>query len=65
MEKIRVIGDSTTFIAYPHDRLRLTANVSVNAVTGTVYGDQAGDKTMAGLWPSDHGGVFVRATMNR
>jgi endonuclease/exonuclease/phosphatase family metal-dependent hydrolase len=41
----------------------LIRNVTIESVTGEVLGDEAADKTAGGLWPSDHGGVFIRATI--
>jgi endonuclease/exonuclease/phosphatase family metal-dependent hydrolase len=38
---------------------------SVVSVTGSVLGDDSADKTASGLWPSDHGGVLVEATISR
>ncbi len=32
---------------------------AVNALSATVVGDQAADKTSGGLWPSDHAGVVA------
>ena len=41
----------------------MSRNVTIESVTGEVLGDEAADKTTGGLWPSDHGGVFFRATV--
>ncbi len=41
----------------------LSRNVTIESVTGEVLGDEAADKTAGGLWPSDHGGVFIRAVI--
>jgi hypothetical protein len=41
----------------------MSRNVTVESVTGEVLGDEAADKTAGGLWPSDHGGVFIRAVI--
>jgi len=34
---------------------------SIRCVTGVVTGDQLFNMTPSGLWPSDHGGVVIRA----
>lgn len=41
----------------------LSRNVTVVSVTGEVLGDDAADKSTSGLWPSDHGGVVINATI--
>jgi endonuclease/exonuclease/phosphatase family metal-dependent hydrolase len=39
-------------------------NIKLISVTAEVLGDEAGDKTPSGLWPSDHGGVAADLTFS-
>jgi len=38
--------------------VKADAQRRVGPVVMTVFGDEAGERTAAGLWPSDHGGLF-------
>ncbi|MDH3298360.1 MAG: endonuclease/exonuclease/phosphatase family protein [Gemmatimonadota bacterium] len=43
----------------------LWSRAGANPVRAEIVGDEPGDKTPSGLWPSDHGGMVVRMQLPR